>query len=109
MGPGPSPADFAYQSHLIHLRTKSAYFASLKLMENDAEIIEYLAEVIKTQQSEEVRTNKTAFDSFFSLQCLDLLSLSQSPSSAAPAPVSTASSVRLDFAATRKYKNMVLG
>lgn len=115
----PTPADYAFQSHSIQQRTKATYFASLKVLENDAEIIEYLAELIKTQQAQDVRTNAMAFQSYSTLQLNDLvaIALAHDPEMApplAPAPVvpgttsSSAASIKLDFTATKTYKNVLL-
>lgn len=115
----PTPADYAFQAHSIQQRTKATYFASLKVLENDAEIIEYLAELIKTQQSQDVRSNAMAFQSFSTLQLNDLvaIALAHDPDMApplAPAPVvpgtalGSAASIKLDFTATKTYKNVLL-
>jgi hypothetical protein len=113
---GPSPADYAFQAHVLQQRTKTAYFASLKLLEHDSDIIEYLAELIKTQQSQEVKGQGSAFQAFSSLQVNDLLAIALSepqshlsstglPSSSQPPPPQT---IKLDFSPLRKFKNMLL-
>lgn len=114
----PTPADYAFQAHTIQQRTKAAYFASLKLLENDAEIIEYLAELIKSQQSQDVRGTGSAFQSFSSLQLNDLVSIALAhdpemapppqPSPVVPGSFGTSAPIKLDFTATKTFKNVLL-
>lgn len=114
----PTPADYAFRSHCDQQRTKTAYFASLKVLENDAEIIEYLAELIKSQQSQDVRGASAAFQSFSSLQLNDLVAISlahdpdmappQAPATIIPGAAGVPMPIKLDFTATKTFKNVLL-
>lgn len=115
----PTPADYAFQAHCLQQRMKTSYFTSLKLFEHDAEIIEYLAELIKMQQAQDVRGIGSAFQAFSALQLNDLISIAFADDPNAPPPpppsqpqVPGASGmptpIKLDFTATRTFKNVLL-